>query len=56
MFVRFLKKGSKDKAENYRPVSLTSIAGKILESIIKDSMVDILEEHKLFKKFAAWLY
>ena len=49
MFVRFLKKGSKDKAENYRPVSLTSIVGKILESIIKDSIVDFLEEHKLLR-------
>ena len=41
------KKGKKDKPENYRPVSLTSILGKILESIIKDSIVEHLDKFKL---------
>ena len=43
------KKGKKDKPENYRPVSLTSIIGKILESIIKDSLVKHLDTHKLIR-------
>ena len=43
------KKGCRDKAENYRPVSLTSIVGKVLESIIKDKIVKFLEEHKLLR-------
>ena len=30
------KKGSRQKAGNYRPVSLTSVVGKMLESIIKE--------------------
>jgi hypothetical protein len=41
------KKGSRGKPENYRPVSLTSIVGKLMESIIKDSIVSHLEKHKL---------
>ena len=32
------KKGSKDKAENYRPISLTSATSKILEGIINDAV------------------
>ena len=41
------KKGSKAKPENYRPVSLTSIIGKILESIIKDHIVSHLNKFQL---------
>ena len=37
------KKGSKNDAGNYRPVSLTSVPCKVLESIMKDVMVDYLE-------------
>ena len=43
------KKGSKNKPENYRPVSLTSIVGKILESIIKDHIVEHLNKYSLIK-------
>jgi ribonuclease P/MRP protein subunit RPP40 len=39
----------KEKAENYRPVSLTSIVGKLLESILKDRIVTHLEQHKLLR-------
>ena len=43
------KKGRRDNVENYRPVSLTSIVGKLCESIIKDSIVKHLEEHRLLR-------
>ena len=33
------KKGNRSEPGNYRPVNLTSIVCKILESIIKDSIV-----------------
>ena len=36
------KKGRKNMSENYRPVSLTSILCKLMESIIRDKML----EHK----------
>ncbi|HEX8808198.1 MAG TPA: hypothetical protein VF760_04300 [Xanthobacteraceae bacterium] len=40
------KKGAKDKCENYRPISLTSIVGKLLESLIKDKIVVHLDTFK----------
>ena len=33
------KKGSRSQAENYRPVSLTSVICKVFESLIRDAMV-----------------
>ena len=42
------KKGSSNKAENYRPISLTSIVCKIMESIIKKEIVNHCRTHKLF--------
>ena len=41
------KKGSKNKPENYRPVSLTSVACKLLETLITYHMVEFLVKHKL---------
>jgi hypothetical protein len=43
------KKGSKADPSNYRPVSLTSICCKLLESIIRDNMVDHLLENNLIE-------
>ena len=42
------KKGNKDEARNYRPVSLTSVPCKILESIIKDAVVEHLEQQGFY--------
>ncbi len=44
------KKGSKSDPGNYRPVSLTSIAGKVLESFVRDQLVDYMETYQLFSK------
>ena len=39
------KKGEKDMSCNYMPVSLASQVCKILETIIRDSMVDYLNKY-----------
>jgi len=41
------KKGPKNLPGNYRPISLTSVVGKMLESIIADQIVDHLETNNL---------
>ena len=45
--IPLFKKGSRNKSENYRPVSLTSVICKLLERLIKHHMVDFLVRHKL---------
>ena len=45
--IPLFKKGSRNKSENYRPVSLTSVICKLLERLIKDHMVEFLVKHKL---------
>ena len=44
------KKGEKCKAGNYRPVSLTCVLCKLMESIIRDSLVEYLEEEELLSR------
>ncbi|KAJ3613599.1 hypothetical protein NHX12_019845 [Muraenolepis orangiensis] len=41
------KKGDKQIPANYRPVSLTSIPCKIMDSILRDKIVDFLKENDL---------
>ena len=41
------KKGSRNKPDNYRPVSLTSVVCKLLETLIRDHMVEFLVKHNL---------
>ena len=48
--VPIFKKGDKTLASNYRPVSLTSIVGKIMESIIAKNIREHLERHKLIRE------
>ena len=54
--VPIFKKGTKSLPSNYRPVSLTSIVGKILERLIKDHMDEFLLEKKLSKQQTAWIH
>ena len=42
------KKGSKISPGNYRPVSLTSVVGKIMESLIRDQLVEHMMTNNLF--------
>ena len=42
------KNGKKTKAENYRPISLTSVPGKLLERLIRDEIVKQMEVNNLF--------
>ena len=41
------KKGAKSSAGNYRPISLTCIICKVMEAIIRDSIIKHLAENKL---------
>lgn len=41
------KKGKKCETQNYRPVSMTSLISKIIESIIKDTITSMSQEFKL---------
>ena len=45
--IPLFENGSRNKSDNYRPVSLTSVICKLLERLIKDHMVDFLVKHKL---------
>ena len=44
-----IQKRNKNIAENYRPVSLTSQCSKLMESIIRDAIVQHLEANQLLK-------
>ena len=44
------KKGDKGLPENYRPVSITSIICKIMESLVRDKLVEHMSENDLFSK------
>jgi hypothetical protein len=43
------KKGPRELSCNYRPVSCTSHMCKVLESIIRDSLVDYLHKNNLIR-------
>ena len=45
--IPLFKKGSRNKSVYHRPVSLTSVICKLLETIIRDHMMDFLIKHKL---------
>ena len=45
------KKGSRNIAENYRPISLTSIVCKLMESIVKEYSMSYLTTNNLLSKY-----
>ena len=47
--IPIFKKGSKSSSANYRPVSLTCVSCKIMESIVKDDIMAHLKRNKLIK-------
>ena len=44
----FKRKGQKNKVNNYRPVSLTSVVCKVLESIIRDDIISHFNHNNIF--------
>ena len=48
--VPIFKKGDKADSSNYRPISLTSVIGKMLETIIARAIRKHLEEHELIRQ------
>ena len=44
------QKGPKHTVSNYRPISLTSILCKVMEQIIRDVLIDNMEENCFFTK------
>ena len=49
IIVPLYKKGSRAKAENYRPISLTDHIGKAFERVIRKRLVNYFESRGLFK-------
>ena len=41
------KKGDRSQAGNYRPISLTSVICKVMESIVKDAIVRFFDDHSV---------
>ena len=45
------KKGDKSSAENYRPVSLTAVACKLMEKFVRDAIMNHLKDNNLLSKY-----
>ena len=51
MFHLFIKKGDRTRAENYRPVSLTSVCCKVLEHVVHSHVMKHLDCYKVLTKY-----
>uniref|UniRef100_A0A803JLL9 Reverse transcriptase domain-containing protein n=1 Tax=Xenopus tropicalis TaxID=8364 RepID=A0A803JLL9_XENTR len=49
--VLLFKRGSRSQPENYRPVSLTSVVGKLLEGVIRDRVLEYIAVHNTISLF-----
>src|SRR6218665_2836050 len=49
LIVPLFKKGNRSDPGNYRPVSLTSVVCKVMERIVKDNVVEQLNEYDVIK-------
>ena len=49
------KKGKKKDPGNYRPASLTSIPGKVMEQLILEVICKHVEEKKVIKQQSSWI-
>ncbi len=43
------KKGDKSQADNYRPILITSVVGKLLETIVTNHISNHLDSNNLLK-------
>jgi ribonuclease P/MRP protein subunit RPP40 len=44
------KKGAKKLRDNYRPISLTSVISKILESFVREAIIQHMNKHNMFSE------
>ena len=49
--LHIFKKGNKGSAENYRPVSLTAVACKLMGKFVWDAIMNHLEDNNLLSKY-----
>ena len=49
-FIPSLKKGEKSKAENNRPISLTSVPGKFMERLVRKAIVEHMTTNKVLSE------
>ena len=45
------KSGDKTNPENYRPISLTSVPCKLMERVVRDTIMDHMEQNNLFSPY-----